>query len=67
MRFLTLLAVLLAGSLVAPAWAGAATVSVADATPEGQHTTLLYEAGPGENKDVVINGTGPVSGITGWL
>jgi Ca2+-binding RTX toxin-like protein len=67
MRFLTLLAVLLAGALVAPAWAGAATVSISEeGGGEESLATLLYEAGPGEGNDVVINGR-DLLGISTWL
>jgi transcriptional regulator with XRE-family HTH domain len=67
MRFLTLVAVLLAGSLVAPAWAGAATVSISEGFDiDGEKATLLYDAGPGESNDVVINGTDHL-GLSSWL
>jgi Ca2+-binding RTX toxin-like protein len=63
MRLLTIVGVLVAGVLAAPVWAGAATVSISEG---GENATLLYEAGPGERNDVVINGTDYL-GISGWL
>jgi Ca2+-binding RTX toxin-like protein len=67
MRLLTIVGVLVAGVLAAPVWAGAATVSITEVSDgTGEHATLLYEAGPGERNDVMINGTEHL-GIRGWL
>jgi Ca2+-binding RTX toxin-like protein len=68
MRLLTIVGVLAAGVLAAPVWAGAATVSITEVSDEqGEHATLLYEAGPGEGNDVVINEKTKHLGISGWL
>src|SRR5688572_10965093 len=65
MRLLASFVALVAAVLVvAPVWAGAATVSL---TEDGESATLLYEAGLGEVNAVVINGTGHPVGIQGWL